>query len=157
MEAQDWAPNRSLDFSNIVASCVTPRQCDAAHKTQALPLTPFMPECETDLKFRLSGRVEGLTDAARETIRVLNLGDTEANNKALVERRRQLLESLIWQAYGAAPQQLMAEDDELLAMLVEDLARPVDGKLAAYSPALVNILQDRIRPMDPVNIREKNR
>ncbi len=67
------APNRSLDFSNIVASCTTPRQCDAAHKLQPFALTPFMNECETEFKFKISGRVEGLTDRAIETIKVLKL------------------------------------------------------------------------------------
>lgn len=148
VEARDLAPKRSLDFSNIVASCTTPRQCDAAHKAQPLPLTPLMPQCETDLQFKLSGRVAGLTDAARETIRVLNLGDSEANNKALIERRKQLIDSLIWRDYGGAPQELMAEEDETLAMLIDDLVRPQNGRLEAYSPVLVNILRALVKPQD---------
>ena len=54
VEARRLAPSRSLDFSNIVASCTTPQQCDAAHGSQALPLTPLMDECETELKFKIS-------------------------------------------------------------------------------------------------------
>lgn len=72
--AKKIAPNRSLDFSNIVASCTTPKQCDSAHKSQPFELTPLMNECETGLKFKISGRVEGLTPRAIETIKVLNLG-----------------------------------------------------------------------------------
>ncbi len=45
VEARKLAPNRSLDFGNIVASCKTTNQCDSAHGSQSLPLTPLMAEC----------------------------------------------------------------------------------------------------------------
>ena len=142
VEAQDKAPNRTLDFNNLVASCLTPKQCDAAHGAQSLPLTPLMPECETELRFKLSGRVDGLTERARETIRVLNLGDTEQNNKSLIERRKQLVNTLIWATYGDNPMQLALEDDPvLLQMLIDDLNQPRQGKLEPFAPVLVNILR----------------
>lgn len=142
VEAQDRAPNRTLDFGNLVASCTTPKQCDAAHGAQPLPLTPLMPECETELRFKLSGRVDGLTERARETIRVLNLGDTEQNNKALVAKRKQLVDILIWDRYSPNQQQLLQEEDsELLQMLIEDLNQPQQGKLEPFAPVLVNILR----------------
>ncbi len=142
VEAQDRAPNRTLDFSNLVASCTTPKQCDAAHGAQPLPLTPLMPECETELRFKLSGRVDGLTERARETIRVLNLGDSEQNNKALVAKRKQLVDSLIWTHYGPNQQQLLQEEDhELLQMLIAELSQPQQGKLEPFAPVLVNILR----------------
>ena len=141
VEAQQLAPNRTLDFTNLVASCRTPNQCDAAHGSQPLPLTPLMPECETELRFRLSGRVEGLTERAREAIRVLNLGDTEQNNKALIEKRKQLVDGLIWANYGGDPDQLeLEEDEELIRMLIDDLREPKDGKLKPFAPVLINIL-----------------
>lgn len=143
VEAQDLAQNRTLDFINIVASCRQPNQCDSAHGSQPLPLTPLMPECETELRFRRSGRVEGLTDRAVDAIRVLNLGDTEANNKALIERRKQQVDSLIWAKYGNNPDNLMLEEDnELIRILIEDLRTPQDGKLAPFSPVLARILEN---------------
>lgn len=142
VEAQDKAPNRTLDFNNLVASCLTPKQCDAAHGAQSLPLTPLMPECETELRFKLSGRVDGLTERAREAIRVLNLGDTEQNNKALVAKRKQLVDSLIWTHYGPNQQHLLQEEDsELLQMLIDDLNQTRQGKLEPFAPVLVNILR----------------
>lgn len=57
VEAQNTAPGRTLDFANIVASCNHSKQCGDAHKSQALPLTSLMSECETELKFYVSGRV----------------------------------------------------------------------------------------------------
>ena len=77
VEARSIAPNRELDFSNIVASCNSKGQCDDAHGAQMFSLAPFMDECEAELKFKISGRVEGVTARAKETIRVLNLGDHE--------------------------------------------------------------------------------
>lgn len=139
VEARNIAPNRSLDFSNIVASCTSLRQCDAAHDSQDLPLTPFMAECETELKFKLSGRIEGLTERAKESIRVLNLGDTEQNNRSLIEKRRRLSLDLLW-SNGIDPSEGI-DDDELIEMLIKDIKCPKDGKLEAFAPVVANILQ----------------
>lgn len=144
VEAQALAPNRTMDFTNLVVSCRTPKQCDAAHGSQPLPLTPLMQECETELRFRWSGRVEGLTARAKEAIRVLNLGGTEHSNRGLIERRKQLVDSLIW-AKGEDPAQLPdLEDPVLLQILIDDLNQPEEGKLKPFAPVLVNILRDRL-------------
>lgn len=146
--AQDIDNNRTLDFSNIVASCTTPRQCDAAHGNQPFDLTPFMAECETELRFMYSGRIRGTTDRAKETIRVLNLGDLEENNKALIEKRKQLIGSLVWQRYGNAPDRLVLEEDrDLIEMLIDDLVNSAEEKLPAFSPALASILREQIGRM----------
>ena len=50
VEAQQLAPKRTLDFTNLVASCTTNGQCDKAHGSEALPLTPLMPDCEQEFK-----------------------------------------------------------------------------------------------------------
>jgi len=142
VEAQKLAPNRTLDFNNIVASCRTSKQCDAAHDSQVLPLTPLMDECETELKFKISGRVEGLTQRAIDTIQVLNLGDNEQNNKALIEKRKYLSESLLW-SNGIDPNEGL-EDDELLQSIINDLLTPQNGKLESFAPVVANILKNWI-------------
>lgn len=131
VEARKIAPNRSLDYTNIVASCTTPNQCDDAHGSQPLPLTPFDAECETDLAFKLSGRVTGLTDDAKETIRVLNL-----DNKSLIEQRRMLINTMLF-TYGEDA----IEDDDLINIIIDELAEPKKGKLDAFSPVIVNALK----------------
>lgn len=131
IEARKIAPNRSLDYTNIVASCTTPNQCDDAHGSQPLPLTPFDAECETDLVFKLSGRVTGLTDDAKETIRVLNL-----DNKSLIEQRRMLINTMLF-TYGEDA----IEDDDLINIIIDELAEPKKGKLDAFSPVIVNALK----------------
>lgn len=131
VEARKIAPNRSLDYTNIVASCTTPNQCDDAHGSQPLPLTPFDAECETDLAFKLSGRVMGLTDDAKETIRVLNL-----DNKSLIEQRRMLINTMLF-TYGEDA----IEDDDLINIIIDELAEPKKGKLDAFSPVIVNALK----------------
>jgi uncharacterized protein (TIGR02646 family) len=139
IEAQKLNPKRTLDFSNIVASCNTPNQCGAAHESQHLPLTPLMPECETELRFKISGRVEGLTDRSITTIQVLNLGDHEKNNRALIEKRKQLSNALLW-ANGIDPDDGL-EDEDLLKMLIDDLSQPPQGQLEPFAPVVINILQ----------------
>lgn len=135
--ARDIAPNRSLDFDNIVASCITPKQCDNAHGSQPLPLTPFDIECETDLKFKLSGRVEGMTSAAQETIRVLNL-----DNKSLVAQRKNFINSMLFANGIDADDGL--DDDELIKMVVSDINNPRNGRLDAFAPIAINVLSQWI-------------
>ncbi|VXD25767.1 conserved hypothetical protein [Planktothrix serta PCC 8927] len=140
IEAQKLNPQRSLDFTNIVGSCNTHNQCGNAHKSQELPLTPLMAECETELRFKISGRVEGLSDRATTTIQVLNLGDKEINNRALIEKRKQLSNTLLWKN-GINPDQGL-EDEELLKVLIDELGQPQEGQLDAFAPVVINILQN---------------
>lgn len=138
VEARRLAPNRSLDFNNIVASCKTQNQCDNSHGSQPLPLTPLMDECETELQFSISGRVQGLTERAEEAIRVLNLGDNETNNRALINRRKLMIEVLL-AVHGVEENE---SDPEILDILAEDLTEPDDnGKLQPFAPVLINIIR----------------
>ena len=134
--AQKIAPARTLDFSNIVASCNRPKQCGDAHKHQALPLTALMDECEIELKFYMSGRVEGLTPRATTAIQVLNLGDRHDNNRTLINTRKYLLDALI---YGV---DLEVENIERLTCLMEELSRPdANNRLKPFAPVLVNVIR----------------
>ncbi len=145
VEAQSLNPRRSLDFTNIVASCNTYNQCGNAHKSQHLPLLPLMAECETELRFKISGRVEGLSDRAITTIQVLNLGDHEKNNRALIGKRKQLSDALLWKN-GIDPDEGL-EDEELLKMLIDDeLAQPQQGQLEPFAPVVINILRSWLQP-----------
>ncbi|KPQ38654.1 MAG: HNH endonuclease [Phormidium sp. OSCR] len=139
IEAQKINPKRTLDFANIVASCNTSNQCGDAHKSHHLPLTPLMSECETELRFKLSGRVEGLSERATTAIQVLNLGDHERHNKALIGKRKQLSDVLLW-TNGVNPDEGL-EDEELLGMLISDLGQPQDGILEPFAPVVINILR----------------
>ncbi|MGX9699298.1 hypothetical protein ACWYXK_20200 [Janthinobacterium lividum] len=140
VEAQKIAPNRTLDFSNIIASCRSPGNCDATHGSQPLPLTPFMPECEVELRYMLSGRVEGLSERAKETIRVLNLGDKESSNKALIEKRKSLCNALLW-SNGIDPAEGL-EDDDLIMSVIESLLQPHEQRLEPFAPVLANIMKN---------------
>jgi uncharacterized protein (TIGR02646 family) len=141
LQAQAKHNARTLDYDNLVASCNTKRQCGDAHGSQALPLTPLMPACETELRFTLSGRVEATTERAKEAIRVLNLGDKEGNNKALIEKRKQLIDALIWDRCNAGPAELQMETPEMIELLIDDISQPEDGVLAPFAPVLVNVLR----------------
>lgn len=129
--ARKTAPHKSLDYTNIVASCTTANQCDNAHGSQTLPLTPFDVECETDLDFKLSGRVVGLTDDAQKTIAILNL-----NNKSLNEQRKIFIDTILF-TYGEDA----IEDDYLINIMIDELAQLEEGKLEAFAPVVINVLQ----------------
>lgn len=133
--ARRIAPNKSLDYTNIVASCRTPKQCDNAHGSQTLPVTPFDVECETDLDFKLSGRVVGLTDDAQKTIGILNL-----NNKSLNEQRKIFIDTILF-TYG----ENAIEDDYLINIMIDELAQLEEGKLEAFAPVVINVLRGWVR------------
>ncbi len=139
VEARRLAPRRSLDFTNIVASCTTPMQCDDSHGSQPLPLTPFMVECETDFEFKLSGRVSGKTQQAIDSIQTLNLGDKEQNNRSLIEKRKQFISSILL-TNGVDPSDGL-DDNELIEMVINDISSPVNGRLEAFGPVVVNVLK----------------
>lgn len=142
MEARSINSKRELDFSNIVVSCNARNQCGTSHKSQSLDLLPVMHECETELQFMISGRVRGLSTRAVEAIRILNLGDSEKNNKALIDKRRRLVEAVLYKN-GVDPTEGL-EDEEIVEMLLHDLLTPVDGKLDAFAPVAANVIRNWI-------------
>jgi len=73
---------------------------------------------------------------------VLNLGNDEVSNKALIEKRKQLSHGLMYM-HGIDPEQGL-EDDELLQSVIDDLLTPQDGKLEPFAPVVVNILRNWI-------------
>lgn len=139
VEAQHIAPNRTVDFGNIVASCETRGQCGKAHGNQSLPLTPLMDECETEFKFKYSGKIEGKTPRANTSIDVLKL-----NNQALKEARRVAIEALLYE-FGCPPNETADLEADTICILLDDLAPREGCNLKPYSPVLTNILQHELR------------
>jgi uncharacterized protein (TIGR02646 family) len=143
---RDKDHSKELDFSNIVASCTTKKQCDNAHKNQDLPLTPLMDECETELQFFTSGEVKGQTERAITTIEVLQL-----NHQKLIDTRKQIIDAVIFDPPGFRLNEL--EDEELLSIvesselenIMADLKQPKAGLLEEFSPVLVNVLQQYLK------------
>jgi uncharacterized protein (TIGR02646 family) len=144
VEPQKLDPNRTVDYSNIVASCNTKNQCGNAHGSAPLPLTPLMQECENELKFMRSGRVRGLTQRAETTIQVLNLGDSERSNKSLIQKRKIMIDSVLF-SYSHEPDSVL-EDDELLKLIINELSSPQGEKMQPFAPVLINILRDMLAP-----------
>jgi uncharacterized protein (TIGR02646 family) len=145
LRAQASNNTETLNYENIVASCNTKRQCGDAHGSKPLPLTPVMPECETELRFKLSGRVEGLTKRAKEAVQVLNLGDSEENNRALVEKRKQLVDALLWKSYGAPADELQLEKNDMIEIVIDEISKPQNGLLDPFAPVLINVLRQQLK------------
>ena len=128
--------NQTLNFSNIIASCKKKDRCNQARGAKELALTPFMPECELELKFYLSGKLEGNTIRATEAINSLGL-----DNRAIREERKNLVDELIF-TEGLFSNELQLRGDEFLNDMISKLDKPDDsGMLLAHSPALINIIR----------------
>lgn len=100
-----------------------------------------MAECESELKFYLSGRVEGLSARAAKSINVLNLGDTRDNNRALFSARKALLDTLLYDC-GVNGDDLKIADMDLLTALLQELQQPdANNQLKPFAPVLVNVVR----------------
>lgn len=137
-------PNKSLDFDNIVASCTAKGSCDDVKDNQEIAITPLSPRCEAEFTFNLSGTVTGLTADAQQTINVLKLGDCLQQNKKLVDSRKQAISNFLL-SESIDSNDISVIDDEYLAMLVESLQQPVDGKLQPFAPIIVKALENWIQ------------
>jgi uncharacterized protein (TIGR02646 family) len=136
LASQSRYPNRTLDFKNIVASCNTPKRCNSARGSAELPLTPLMPECETELQFLLSGHVEGTSERAKMAITTLALDD-----RAICHIRKELVDALIY-TQEHRPEELRLLSDEKLQSLISVINQPDEmGQMLAFSPALSNIVR----------------
>lgn len=136
--ARKLDPSRELDFTNIVASCIEEEQCDKAHGCQPLLLTPFDDECETEINFKLSGEAIGVTHRANQTIDVLNL-----NKRALIEERKQVIALLLIDDEDLNTDNI-TYDGNFVQNIINELNRPSQGKLEAFSPIIINALQNWI-------------
>ena len=128
-------PNLSMDFNNIVASCNQTGHCDNSKDSKILPLTPLMDECETEFEFRINGTVSGKTERARSAIDILQL-----NHKKLCESRKQAINYIL--IIHGLGNPIEVEDDELLQSVCDDIIQPENGKLIAFTPAIVNAIKN---------------
>ncbi|MBT2772044.1 hypothetical protein J7J47_07320 [Halomonas sp. ISL-60] len=64
------------------------------------------------------------------------------SDECLIEKRKYLTHSLLLEN-GVDPDEGL-EDDELLLMLIDNLSTPQVGRLAPYTPVVVNVLRQWI-------------
>jgi hypothetical protein len=63
----------------------------------------------------------------------------ENNNRSLIEKRKQLSNSLLL-TNSINPDEGL-EDEELLTMLIDELAQPHQDQLEPFAPVVINILR----------------
>lgn len=143
LQSQSRFPQYSLDWTNIVASCQNEKSCGKHQEQDTPPLSPLMPECETELRFDVSGKVEGLTDRARETIDLFNL-----NEKALcLKRRNAISDFLSINYYASRNEDPVTWDAEIWQDIIRLCCTPdEEGNLAPFAPAIASIGRHLLTP-----------
>jgi uncharacterized protein (TIGR02646 family) len=136
-------PQRSLDWDNLVAGCTSYKHCGTYQKTRDIPLTPLMPECETELQFYTSGSVKACSPRAQTTIEVLNLDDP-----VLRAKRKKALYDLLYSSEFHPVEDIPAWDAELVQAFIAVCGKEEDGELPSYGPVLANIIRGflNVRP-----------
>lgn len=77
---------RSLDYTNLVASCNNANSCGIYKKNNILKLTPLDNDWEDNFKALASGEIKGENDIAKETINILGL-----NHDSIKSDRRSII------------------------------------------------------------------
>lgn len=77
LQPQSTDPTQSTRVENFLLSCDSESMkdisCDSAQRNRDLPVSPFTPNVQALFSYQFSGEMQGLTDEARESIRILNL------------------------------------------------------------------------------------
>lgn len=139
LQSQSRFPQYSLDWNNIVLSCENRKHCDRCQDTKSLPITPLMEACETDFMFYTSGKVKGLTPEAEETIRNLGLDDP-----ILKAKRKKAIGDLFYIHEFDPIEDIHKWDADLFLEFITVLSKEEDGRLAPYSPVLINVLRHHL-------------
>lgn len=134
-------PQYSLDMNNIIASCTTKGCCDDAKDNDEIAITPLSERCKNEFKFNLSGTINAVTPDAKETVKVLKLGDSLQQNQKLVDMRRQAISSFLFTQSIDPDEPVDIEDDELLKLLIEELKDAPNGRLTPFAPVIINALK----------------
>lgn len=146
LKSQRDYPNKSLEWGNLVASCDYSRHCDKFQRVRSIPLTPLMESCEEDLVFTIAGRVEGKTDEAKETIKILNL-----NEKSLVSmRKKAILEFFDANQIQPIDEYYLLDDEILEICIALSTEEDQDGNLIPFAPIFSRIMSDLLASRKPL-------
>jgi uncharacterized protein (TIGR02646 family) len=142
----DTRAERIFDYGNVVASCsggqrskIKPRKlhCDPGKRDDSIPISPLNPNCETEIKYAISGEIitKGQPAAVVETVKVLNL-----NLEKIVLGRKALIDAYIWADVEQVTLILPEEAGRLLANFsaIEKLS---PGQDRSYASAVKSVLQ----------------
>lgn len=138
--SQNHYPELSLNWDNIVASCSTKGQCNNSQKSRTLPITPLMIECERDIKFCINGHVIGITQEAKETIRILNL-----NNPSLIAKRKKAIEAFFFENSLEPVEELTLWDEKMYQNCIALCEREDENNmLIPYAPILISVFRQQL-------------
>lgn len=89
LKSRDKYPKLTFEYTNLLLSCQTSKQCDSAKGNQELDLTPLMVECDKEIKINLAGELESKSEKAEQAITTLNL-----NNPTLCNKRKAKIDTI---------------------------------------------------------------
>jgi uncharacterized protein (TIGR02646 family) len=137
--------NKQLNYDNLVASCNRKHICGDKKAASIIPVTPLISACETELVFYITGRVKA-KEACKDADKTLNiLGLKDQATPWLKRERQAAIEALLFQYTDGNNSELYLEDEEILQLMKQELLEPNDqGALEAYTPVLINILNQCI-------------
>jgi uncharacterized protein (TIGR02646 family) len=133
--------NKQLNYNNLVASCNRNHICGDKKAASIIPVTPLMNACETQLVFYITGRVKA-KEACKDADKTLNILALKNQATPWLKRERQAaIEALLFQYTNGNNSKLHLEDEEILHLMKQELLEPNNqGSLEAYTPILINIL-----------------
>jgi len=129
----------TLDYNNIIASCQSLNHCGHRKKNQLIDINPLQKNCETDIIYLINGKMTHKNQSAQSTINVLNLRESSLKNK-----RKNIIDIILFE-YVEDINTLALEDSEYLKLIIEEISKPDEhGKLEAFTPVIINVLNNFI-------------
>ena len=117
-------PNETMDYSNLVASCVKADSCGQAKGNSYFEsfVFPLQPDCAEHFRFYPDGSVEGVDQRGKDTCDLLQL-----NCYRLREARYAMLQSLSWADESFVREQYLTPNaDGCLAQFADMLTQMCD-------------------------------
>jgi len=141
LESRHGTPQRSLDYTNILACCMreeprVPRHCGSRKGDRTLKVSPLLPDCREYFTFTGFGNVRPTDVPARramaeEAITIIGLDIAK-----LVTMRKRAVDGFIQALAGVTP-------DQARAVLARIDSRNAQGKNEPFASAILSVLQPR--------------
>ncbi len=131
---QHQNPENSLDYSNLLCSCLKqtakgdPLHCGKLKDNRFIPIHPLQEDCQTKFIFTAIGEIDGIDEDAKNTILVLGLNITK-----LISMRKAAVSPFLSEEL---------DNDEFISFVNGYLSANTNGRRNAFSSMIEFLFQN---------------
>ena len=136
--------NKLASYDNLLISCsgdqkidtsnslygVDRLHCDASKGNEEIPVTPLIPDCDKQFQYTIDGKISGLTQDAKDTVRILNL------DCVLLRLRRQSAMEILMQDGEILSEEELATMKDIFEL------KDANGRYEPYCTAVIRCIEE---------------